>query len=87
MHPPPYNAHMLKDVRLVDDLAKMLSGAAGAAMDVRRELEALIADKVERVFARGHYVTRAEFEVVRDMAAKAREENAALRAELEQLRK
>jgi hypothetical protein len=82
-----YSHAMLKDKHLVDDMAKMLSGAAGAAMDMRRELEALVADKIERVFARGHYVTREEFEVVRDMAAKARAENERLSAELAKLRK
>jgi BMFP domain-containing protein YqiC len=82
-----YSPAMLKDKHLVDDLAKMFSGAAGAAMDMRRELEALVADKIERVFARGHYVTREEFEVVRDMAAKARAENERLSAELAKLRK
>ena len=78
---------MQKDSRLFEDIAKIASGAAGAAMDMRRELEALVADKIERLVARGGFVTREEFEIVRDMAQKARTENEALRAELEKLRK
>jgi len=78
---------MQKDSRFFEDVAKVASGVAGAAMDAKRELESMITDKIERLMARGNFVTRSEFEVVREMAQKAREENAALRAELEQLKK
>jgi hypothetical protein len=78
---------MQKDSRLFEDIAKLVSGTAGAAMDIKRELEATITDKIERFMARGNFVTREEFEVVRDMAQKAREENAALKAELEKLKR
>jgi BMFP domain-containing protein YqiC len=77
---------MQKDSHLFEDLAKMASGVAGAAMDMRREIEAMVADKIERFVARGHLVTREEFEVVKAMAEKARAENEALRAEIEKLR-
>jgi BMFP domain-containing protein YqiC len=77
---------MQKDSKLFEDISKMVNGAAGAAMDARRELEAMVADKLERLVSRGKFVTREEFEVVRDMAQKAREENAALKAELERLK-
>lgn len=78
---------MQKDSKLFEDFAKIISGTAGAAMDMRRELETLVADKIERIFARGHYVTRDEFEVVKAMAEKARAENEALRKELEALKR
>jgi BMFP domain-containing protein YqiC len=52
-------------------------------MDMRRELEAMIEGKIERLVSRGRFVTREEFEVVKAMAEKARAENQALRAELE----
>ncbi|MES2984337.1 MAG: accessory factor UbiK family protein [Pseudomonadota bacterium] len=78
---------MQKDSRLFEDLAKMASGAAGSVMDMRREFEAMIGDKVERLLARGRFVTRDEFDVVKAMAEKARAENAALRAELDALKK
>lgn len=78
---------MQKDSKLFEDIAKIANSAAGAAMDARRELEAMVADKIERLISRGKFVTREEFEVVREMAQKAREENAALRAEIAALKK
>jgi BMFP domain-containing protein YqiC len=77
---------MQKDSRLFEDIARVASGVAGAAMDAKRELEATITDKLERLVSRGNFVTRAEFDVVRDMAQKAREENAELRARLDALK-
>lgn len=78
---------MQKDSRLFEDFAKLASGAAGAAMDLKRELEATVTDKLERLVSRGQFITREEFEVVKEMAQKAREENEALKAELAKLQK
>lgn len=78
---------MQKDSHLFEDLAKMISGAAGAAMDTKRELEAFISDKIDRCLSRSHLVTREEFELVKEMAEKARAENEALREEIERLRR
>lgn len=78
---------MQKDSKLFEDFAKMASGAAGAVMDLRREIEAAVTDKLERAISRDKFVTREEFEVVKAMAQKAREENEALKAELESLKK
>ena len=77
---------MQKDSKLFEDIAKIASGAAGGLMDMRRELEAMIGDKIERLVSHGRFVTREEFEVVKAMAEKARAENAALRAELEKVK-
>lgn len=74
---------MQKDSRLFEDAARLASGIAGMAMDAKREVEALVTDRFERLISRGNFVTRAEFEVVRDMAQKARQEAADLRAMLE----
>ena len=73
---------MQKDSKLFEDVAKMASGAAGAFMDVRREMESMIADKLERVIGRDKFVTREEFDTVKAMVIKAREENELLKAEL-----
>ncbi len=78
---------MQKDSRLFEDFAKIISGTAGAAMDMRRELESMLADKIERFMAKERFVTREEFELVKEMAQKARTENEALRAELAALKK
>jgi BMFP domain-containing protein YqiC len=61
--------------RFFDELAKLMSNAAGAAQGVRREIDTLVKAQVERVLNDAGVVRREEFEVVRDMAQRAREEN------------
>ena len=78
---------MQKDSILFEDLAKFASGVAGSAMDMRREMESMIGDRIERLVSRGRFVTREEFEVVKAMAEKARAEYEALKAELAKLSK
>jgi len=65
---------MQTDNPLLDDLARVASGALGALTGMRGEIEARIRDQLERVLARMDMVTREEFDVVRAMAAKARAE-------------
>ena len=77
---------MQKDSKLFEDFAKIASGAAGSLMEMRREFEAMVGDKFERLLAQGRFVTREEFEVVKAMAEKARAENEALKAEIEKLK-
>ena len=60
--------------RLFDDAAKLAEGALGALAGVRREVETLVRHQVERLIARMDLVTREEFEAVKAMAAKARDE-------------
>ena len=76
--------------KLLDDLARVASGAIGVAAGMREEVEARLRDQFERVLGRMDLVTREEFEAVRAMAIKAREEQeilservAALEAALE----
>ena len=64
--------------RLLDDLARVASGALGVAAGMREEVEARLRDQFERVLARMELVTREEFEAVRAMAIKAREEQEVL---------
>ena len=61
--------------RFFDELAKLATNAAGAAQGVRRELDTLVKGQVERVLNDLNVVQREEFEAVRAMAEKAREEN------------
>lgn len=65
--------------RIFDDFAQLMTDAAGVASGVRREAELAVKTQVERLLATMNVVTREEFEVVRDMAALARDENDALR--------
>ncbi len=64
--------------RFFDELAKLMTNAAGAAQGVRRELDTLIQAQMERVLNNMQLVKREEFEAVKAMAQKAREENDAL---------
>lgn len=66
--------------RVLDEIARMFTNAAGAAQGVRQEVETLIRSQAERLVADLDLVPREEFEVVRAMASLAREENEALKA-------
>ncbi len=68
--------------RLFDELARMMSGAAGAAEGARREVETIMRGQAERLMADMDVVKREDFEVVREMAQKAREENERLEARI-----
>jgi BMFP domain-containing protein YqiC len=61
--------------RFFDELAKLATNAAGAAQGVRREIDTLVKAQVERVLNDVGVVKREDFDVVREMAQKAREEN------------
>jgi BMFP domain-containing protein YqiC len=68
--------------RIFDDLAKLMSDAAGAADGVRREVEGVMRAQGERVMGAMDMVQREEFEAVKAMAIKAREDNEKLTARL-----
>lgn len=72
---------------LFDEIAKLMTEAAGAADGVRREAETVMRSRLQRLLADMDVVTREEFEAVRDMARAAREENEALKARIEALEK
>ena len=79
--------------RFLDEFAKLMTDAAGAAQGMRREFETFMKAQGERILRDMDVVQREEFEAVKEMAAKAREENerlaqrvAALEAELAALR-
>lgn len=71
--------------RLLDDVAKLFTSAAGAAQGVRQEIEAIVRSQAERLIADLDLVSREEFEVVQEMAQRAREENEELKARIEAL--
>ncbi len=71
--------------RILDEFAKLMTDAAGAAQGVRREVETAFRGQAERILNSMDVVQREEFEAVRDMAVKAREENARLAAALDAL--
>ena len=64
--------------RLLDEFAKLMTDAAGAAQGVGREVQTLMRSQGERLLREMDIVSREEFEAVKAMAQKAREENEAL---------
>ena len=71
--------------RMLDEFARLMTDAAGAAQGVRREVETAFRTQGERLINQMDLVQREEFEAVRDMAAKARLENEALKKRLADL--
>lgn len=71
--------------RILDDLAKVATGALGTLSGVREEMEAQFRQRFERVLDQMDLVPREEFEAVKAMAAKARAEQEALQARVEAL--
>ncbi len=65
-----------------DDFSRLIGDAAGMAQGVRRELEHAVKAQFERWLATLDVVTREEFEAVKEMAARARDENDKLEARL-----
>lgn len=68
--------------RILDDLAKLMTDAAGAAQGVRKEVQGVVRSQVDKLLADVDVVRREEFEAVKAMAEKAREENERLAARL-----
>ncbi|MFP1632329.1 accessory factor UbiK family protein [Zhengella sp. ZM62] len=71
--------------RILDEIAKLMTDAAGAAQGVRREVETAMRAQAERLVASMDLVSREDFEAMRDMAVKARAENRALSERLDRL--
>ena len=71
--------------KFFDDMSKLMTNAMGVAQGAKSEAETAMKGFVDRWLADRDFVTREEFDAVRMMAQKAREENAALAARLEAL--
>ena len=65
---------------LIADIAKLLNSAAGTMAGVGREARDAARERVKEAVGGLQFVDRDEFDAVKDMAAKAREENEALKA-------
>jgi BMFP domain-containing protein YqiC len=68
--------------RLLDDVSQLMTNAMGVAQGARTEAETAMKSLMDRWLADRDFVTREEFDAVRAMAQKAREENEALKARL-----
>jgi BMFP domain-containing protein YqiC len=68
--------------RFLDDLARLMTDAAGAANGLKNEVAGVMRGQVERLLNDMEVVKREEFEAVKAMAEKARSENERLEARI-----
>lgn len=68
--------------KFFDDMSQLMTNAMGVAQGAKTEAETAMNSMVDRWLASRDFVTREEFDAVRAMAQKAREENEALSARL-----
>ena len=71
--------------KVMDDISQLMTNAMGVAQGARQEAETAMSSMIDRWLADRNFVTREEFDAVRAMAQKAREENDALKARLDAL--
>ena len=71
--------------KFMDDIGQMMTNAMGVAQGAKDEAETAMKSLMDRWLADRDFVTREEFDAVRAMAQKAREENEALKIRLDAL--
>ena len=69
---------MQTDSHILDDVARVATGAMGAASGLKGELDAMVKRRLEGILAQMDLVPRDEFDAVKEMAARARSESEAL---------
>ncbi len=73
--------------KILDDVSQLMTNAMGVAQGAREEAETAVKSIIDRWLADHDFVTREEFDAVKAMAQKAREENENLKARLDALEK
>ncbi len=71
--------------KVLDDISQLMTNAMGVAQGAKDEAETAMTSMIDRWLADRDFVTREEFDAVRAMAQKAREENEMLKARIEAL--
>ncbi len=71
--------------KVMEDISQLMTNAMGVAQGARQEAETAMSSMIDRWLADRDFVTREEFDAVRAMAQKAREENEALKTRLDAL--
>jgi len=72
---------------LLADFVKLLNSAAGTVAGLGREASETMRERAKEAFGGFDFVSREEFDAVKDLAARAREEVEALKARIEALEK
>ena len=73
--------------KILDDVSQLMTNAMGVAQGAREEAETAIKSIIDRWLADHDFVTREEFDAVKAMAQKAREENESLKVRVDALEK
>ncbi len=73
--------------KILDDVSQLMTNAMGVAQGAREEAETAVKSIIDRWLADHDFVTREEFDAVKAMAQKAREENENLKARLDTIEK
>ncbi|WP_439139177.1 accessory factor UbiK family protein [Roseicyclus sp.] len=68
--------------KIMEDISQLMTNAMGVAQGAKEEAETAMKSLLDRWLADRDFVTREEFDAVRAMAQKAREENEALKARI-----
>ncbi|MGC9368786.1 MAG: accessory factor UbiK family protein [Paracoccaceae bacterium] len=68
--------------KFFEDMSQLMTNAMGVAQGAKDEAETAMKGFMDRWLADRDFVTREEFDAVRAMAQKAREENEALKARI-----
>lgn len=76
---------MQTDNRLLDDMAKVATGALGSFTGLKHEIESRVQQQLERLLGRMNLVSREEFETVKAVAQAAREEQIRLERRVAEL--
>ena len=71
--------------KIFEDLSKVAQGATQSLVGVRSEIDALVRGQLTRLLGDMDLVPRDEFDVVKAMAQRAREENEKLEARIKTL--
>ncbi len=73
--------------KILDDVSQLMTNAMGVAQGAREEAETAIKSIIDRWLADHDFVTREEFDAVKAMAQKAREENENLKTRIDTIEK
>ena len=73
--------------KILDDVSQLMTNAMGVAQGAREEAETAVKSIIDRWLADRDFVTREEFDAVKAMTQKAREENENLKMRLDAIEK
>ena len=76
---------MQKDNKFFEDMAKIATGAAGSFLELKREMDAMIGNQMEKMLQKMQLATREELDTALEMVAKLRKEQEEMKKRLDKL--